>query len=101
MDSATIRLVAQVALTTWAMVEICMLVCTRGRVTEVTGVRWAVGGLVCFAGWTFLLSLSSAAVNVIPRGDFVWWFAALEVGVAVGAWGWLLANMRARFRVVR
>ena len=99
MDSAIFRLVAQVALTTWAIAEIAILISARTRLSVVTGVRWAVLGLICFATWMFLSSISIYAVALISRGDLVPVFAFLELGAAVGAWGWLIANVRVRFKI--
>jgi hypothetical protein len=96
-DSSFVRLAAQVALTTWAIAQIALLVSAHRRAP---GTRWAVLALVCFAGWMFLLSVSSVAAGPIARGDLLWPLAVLEVGTAVGAWGWLVATLRARFRVV-
>ena len=100
MDSAIFRLAAQVALTTWAIAEIAILISARTRLSVVTGVSWAVFGLLCFATWMFLSSISIYAVALISRGDLVLVFAFLELGAAVSAWGWLIANVRARFKIV-
>lgn len=99
MDSVLLRLVAQVALTTWALTEIAMLLFTRKQSERITGTRWAVFGLICFAAWMFLLSISIFAVAVVPRGNLVNVFVILELGSAIGAWGWLIANARIRFRI--
>ena len=99
MDSVLLRLIAQVALSTWAITEIAMLLFTRKQAERITGTRWAVFGLICFAVWMFLLSISIFAVAVIPRGDLVGVFVVLELGSAIGAWGWLIANARLRFRI--
>lgn len=97
MDSSLLRLASQIALTTWAIVEIAMILCTRGRLEKVVGARWGIAGLACFAAWMFLSSISIYAVALVPRGDLVAVFAVLELGTAIGAWGWLAANVRARF----
>jgi hypothetical protein len=68
MDSSLVRMVAQVAMTTWAITQIALLVTARGRVAAVTGVRWAALGLVCFASWMFLLSVSGVATG--PDSSF-------------------------------
>jgi hypothetical protein len=99
MDSALIRLAAQVAMTTWAITQIVLLVSARGRVAAVTGVRWATFGLACFAAWMFLLSVSGVATGLVQRGDILWPLALLETGTAIGAWGWLIANVRVRFKI--
>jgi hypothetical protein len=95
-----IRLASQVALSTWAITEVAMLLYTRKRLLVVVGVRWAIFGLACFALWMFLSSISIYATAVIPRGDLVNVFASLELGTAIGAWGWLICNVHARFRIV-
>ena len=100
MESSLIRLAAQVALTTWAITQMALLVSARGRVAPVTGARWAVLALGCFAAWMFLLSISSVAAGPIARSDLLWPLAVLEAGTAIGAWGWLVATLRARFRVM-
>ena len=92
MDSALVRMFAQVALTTWAITQIVLLVSARGRVAPIAGVRWAVLGLICFATWMLLLSISGVATGPVQRGDILWPLALLEAGTAVGAWGWLIAN---------
>lgn len=98
MDSSVLRLISQVALSTWAITEIAMLLYTRKRLLLVVGTRWAILGLACFALWMFLSSISIYAVAIIPRADLVVVFALLELGTAIGAWGWLASNVRARFR---
>lgn len=100
MDSSWVRLGAQIALTTWAMTEIAILLCTRNRMAVVTGTRWAITGLCCFAAWMFLSSISIHAVALVSRGNLVIVFAALEMGAAVGAWGWLASNAREKFRII-
>jgi hypothetical protein len=99
MDSSIFRLLAQVALTTWAVAEIAMLVFVRNRIEPVTGTRWAILGLVFFSAWMFALSISIYAVAIVPRGSLVWLFVFLEMGTAVGAWGWLIANSKMRFKI--
>lgn len=99
MDSVYFRLAAQVALTTWALAEIAMLLLVRGQRGAVVGTRWAILGLCCFASWMFLLSLSIYAVAIIPRASIVLILAVQEVGAAIGAWGWLIANARVRFKI--
>ena len=101
MDSSLFRMAAQIALTTWAITEIVMLLSARGRLAPLTGTRWAIVGLLCFAAWMFLSSVSIAAVAVIDRAGLVTVFAALEAGAAISAWGWLICNVHARFRIVR
>lgn len=99
MDSSWVRLTSQVALTTWAIAEIVMLAYARGHMAPVKGTRWAIAGLMCFAAWMFLSSISIFAVAVIPRADLVVVFAGLEAGAAIGAWGWLVSNVRTRFKI--
>ena len=99
MDSSFVRLVSQIALTTWSLTEIVMLLLTRGRLEEVTGTRWAIIGLGFFAAWMLLSSISISATALIPRGHLIWLFASLEAGTAVGAWGWLIVNMRTKFKI--
>lgn len=100
MDSSWVRLASQIALTTWAIVEIATLLYTRGHLTPVAGTRWAISGLCCFAAWMFLSSLSVSNTALIPRSDLVNVFSVLEVGTAVGAWGWLASNIRTKFKIV-
>ena len=99
MDSSFVRLVSQIALTTWSLTEIVMLLLTRGRLEEVTGTRWAIIGLGFFAAWMLLSSISISAVALISRGDLVWPLAVFEMGTAIGAWGWLIANMKTTFKI--
>lgn len=99
MDSSVFRIFAQVALTTWAVAEIAMLIFVRNRIEPVAGTRWAIFGLTFFAAWMFTLSISIYAVAIVPRGNLVWLFILLELGTAVGAWGWLIANSLMRFRI--
>lgn len=98
-DSTLFRLAPQVALVTWAVAQIAMLLFARNRLSAVAGARWAVAGLGCFALWMLLSSMSIYAVAILPRGEMIAVFAALELGTAIGAWGWLICNVQARFRV--
>ena len=100
MDSSIVRLASLIALSTWAIAQIPMLLSSRGKLEMAMGTRWAIGGLCCFAAWMFLSSLSVATTAVIPRADLVTVFAALELGTAVGAWGWLASNVRKKFRII-
>jgi hypothetical protein len=77
-----------------------MLIYARGRLTPIVGTRWAMGGLACFALWMMLSSVSIAATGIIDRAELVGVFAVLEAGTAIGAWGWLICNVHARFRLV-
>ena len=95
MDSSLIRLAAQVALTTWAIAQIAMLLGTKPRLP---GTRWATFGLSCFAAWMLLLSVSGVSTGPVQRADILWPLALLEAGTAIGAWGWLIANVRIRFK---
>jgi hypothetical protein len=83
-------------MTTWAIAQIAMLLGTKPRLP---GVRWATFGLACFAAWMFLLSVSGVATGLVQRGDILWPLALLETGTAIGAWGWLIANVRVRFKI--
>lgn len=93
------RLVAQISLTSWAIAEIAMLAYTHGSLMPVVGHRWGAVALACFAGWMFLSSLTIQNTALFPRSSVVGAFALLEMGTAVGAWGWFWANVRARFKI--
>lgn len=98
MDWTTIRLTAQVLLTSWAIAEIVMLAAARGTMSPVVGQRWATIGLGSFAVWMFLSSLSIQDTALFPRSDIVGVFAILELSAAICAWGWFVQNARARFQ---
>jgi hypothetical protein len=86
------------ALVLWCAAEIAVLLLSRGRTTPVTGVRFAVTGLVCFGAWMFLSALSIRDAGLFSRDQVLWAFALLEASTAVAAWGWLCASVRASFR---
>ena len=99
MDTSLIRLLSQIALVGWCVAEGIVLILSRGHATQVSGVRVAIAGLVCFAGWMFLSALSIQDTAIFPRESMLWTFALLEAGTAVSAWGWLVVNIKQSFRL--
>ena len=98
MDWTTIRLTAQVLLTSWAIAEIVMLAAARGTMSPVVGQRWANHRPWQFCCLMFLSSLSIQNTALFPRSDIVGVFAILELSAAICAWGWFVQNARARFQ---
>lgn len=97
MDTTWIRLGAQIALVAWCMAEALVLLASRGKWTPVTGVRYALVGLACFAGWMFLSALTIRSIQLFPRENLLWVFAALEAGTAAAAWAWLVVSVHNSF----
>ena len=100
MDNSSIRIAAQIALTTWAVTLIAIFVFSRKRLLMDRGGNLAVLGLVFFSAWMFSLSISSASAGPIERSDLLWPLAFFEMGTAVCAWGWLVVNLWVKFRLV-
>ena len=100
METTWIRLGAQIALVAWCVVEGLVLLASRGKWTPVTGVRYALVGLACFAGWMFLSALTIRDIEIVPRSSLLWVFALLEAGTAGAAWVWLIVSVKHSFHFV-
>ena len=99
MEPTTVmRLGAQIALVLWCLCEAVVLLASRGRWVPVTGARYAIAGLLCFAGWMFISAISIRTIEMFPRATFVPAFAILQVCTAVLAWIWLVISVRNSFK---
>ena len=98
MDWSLIRLIAQIALIGWSLAAIMLLLMANGHPSKLVGKSWALAGLVCFAGWLAILSMSIGAGR---RTEFVPVLSLLESGTAAGAWGCLLSTAHAMIDVVK
>lgn len=96
-DTTLVRLIAQVALTAWCTALIILLFASRGDMLKFAGMRFAVTGLICFGLWQFLASISLKDAQILPRSTLVPFFAVLETGTAVAAWGWLAISAERTF----
>lgn len=99
LDTTTMRLVAQVALVSWCVGEIVVLLLLRGKWVRLVGIQWAIGGLTCFALWMLISALSIRDVAFFPRSLAVGPLALLEMGTAFCAWAHWIALTRRTFHI--
>ena len=98
MDWSLVRLISQIALIGWSLGVIVLLLLANGHPLKLVGRPWALVGLVCFAVWLAILSVSIGAGR---RTELVPVLSLLELGTAVSAWGWLLSTAHAMISVVK
>ena len=98
MDWSLVRLIAQIALIGWSLGAITLVLLSNGRRLKLVGKSWALVGLVCFAVWLAILSVSIGAGR---RTELVPVLSLLELATAVDAWGWLLSTAHAMIGVVK
>ena len=85
MDWTTIRLTAQVLLTSWAIAEIVMLAAAAYQCSGLLGNVGQPSALqFCCLDVPFVASIQNTAL--FPRSDIVGVFAILELSAAICAW---------------
>jgi hypothetical protein len=97
MDWSAVRQWSQIALIAFSLAGSGLAWVVRGRKIKMVYMGHVICGLLLFATWMTLSSLSIRGIGPFTRDQFVPYIASVEALTAFMAWSWLLLASKATF----